>query len=140
MFDSFNYYHQSFTASYIQICGRRNPNLDRCVQDSVMKLLPKLYSGIPELDVPSLEPLDIEEIALANLKDFRAVATNVKLHGLSNFQVKYLQVDLEKRKIDIAIIFPKVIMKSDYDVAAKILVPINEKGPINIITGYYYSY
>ena len=102
--------------------------------------MPKLKLGIPELDVPSLEPLDVEEIALANLNDFRAVATNVKLSGLSYFQIKNLQVDLKSRKIDITIVFPKVSMKSDYDVKARILVPINEKGPINIVTGSYFFF
>ncbi|KAL7294604.1 hypothetical protein TKK_0011910 [Trichogramma kaykai] len=119
---------------YIRICGRRNPNLDQCVLESVAQMMPKLQQGIPELDVPSLEPLDVEEIALANLDDFRAVATNVKLRGLSTFEIRYLKVDLKKQRIDIELVFPKVYMNSDYDVKAKILVPIHEKGPIDTVT------
>ncbi|XP_014239030.1 putative beta-carotene-binding protein [Trichogramma pretiosum] len=119
---------------YIHICGRRNPNLDKCVLESVAQMMPKLQEGIPELDVPSLEPLDVEEIALANLDDFRAVATNVKLRGLSTFEIRYLKVDLKKQRIDIELVFPKVYMNSDYDVKAKILVPIHEKGPIDTVT------
>ena len=122
-------------APYIQVCGRQNPNLNRCVENSVINLLPKLKDGISELDVPSLEPLDIDEIALVNLKDFDAVATNAKVSGLSKFQIKYLQVDLNSRKIDINIVFPKIILNSDFNVNARILVPISEKGPINLTTG-----
>ena len=125
--------------SYISVCGRKNPQLDKCVEESVRRLTPKLKDGIPELDVPSLEPLFVEEVALANLDDFRAVATNIKLRGLSSFNIKHLKVDLEKQKIDIEVNFPKVYMDSDYDVKAKIIVPINEKGPINTITDDVYA-
>ncbi|KAJ8673665.1 hypothetical protein QAD02_004927 [Eretmocerus hayati] len=125
--------------SYIRTCGRRNPNFDQCVIDSVDNLLPRLKHGIPELNVPGIEPMEVEEIPLSELKDFRAVAYNVKLSGVSNFKIKFLHVDLEKQQIDLEIIFPKIIMNSDYDVNAKILVPIHEKGPIQTITENVYT-
>ena len=119
----------------MKVCGRRNPQLDKCVIESVISLQGKLQYGIPELSVPSLEPLLVEEMALADLNDFRAVATNCKVRGLSNFTIKYLHVDLENKKIDLEAVFPKVYLDSDYDVKAKIVVPIHQKGPINTITG-----
>ena len=125
-------------ASYIHVCGRRNPNLNKCVEESVRSLIPQLKSGIAELSVPSLEPLNVDEIPLANLPEFRAVATDVKLSELSNFDVKYLMVDLKNQKIDLEIVFPRVTLDADYDVKAKILVPINEKGPISVLTGMYF--
>ncbi|XP_058803121.1 putative beta-carotene-binding protein [Phymastichus coffea] len=119
---------------YIKTCGRRNPRISECVKESVSYLIPTMRAGVPELDVPALEPLYVEEIALADLADFKAIAYNVKLRGLSNYVIKYLKVDLDKATIDLDILFPKVFMTSDYDVKAKILVPINEKGPIDITT------
>lgn len=134
------YYILLYTASYFKICGRRDPNLSECVKQSVTQLLPTIRDGIPNLDVPPLEPMDVDEIALADLPDFKAVATNVKLSGLSNFIVKYLKIDLDNTRIDLDIVFPKIFMKSDYDVKARILVPINEKGPIDITTGMFTDY
>lgn len=122
-------------ASYIQICGRRNPALDKCIENSVNSLMPRLKNGLPELDVPPLEPLEMKEIKLAELDDFQAVATNCKLSGLSNFTLKSFVADFDKKMFKMELTFPKVIMESDYDVKAKIIVPINEKGPIKTITG-----
>ncbi|XP_058803122.1 uncharacterized protein LOC131671030 [Phymastichus coffea] len=118
--------------SYMKVCGRRNPKLNECVKDSVLQLKPKLQSGIPELDVPSLEPLYFDEVILATLPDFTAVAKNLTLNGLSNFEIRHLNIDLEKNRIDLELLLAKVLMKSDYNVKARIIVPINEKGPIDL--------
>ncbi|XP_011498701.1 PREDICTED: uncharacterized protein LOC105362873 [Ceratosolen solmsi marchali] len=120
--------------SFIRVCGRQNPQLDKCIQESIMRLMPKLKEGIPNLDVPSLEPLFVDSIAIANINDFQALATNVKLGGLSSFHIKHMHVDLKDQRIDVEIIFPKISMDSDYNVKAKIIVPINEKGPIKCTT------
>jgi len=44
------------------------------------------------------------------------------------------RADFDKQLFEMALIFPKVTLEADYDVKAKILVPINEKGPIKTIT------
>jgi hypothetical protein len=100
--------------------------------------MPKLKEGIPELEVPSLEPLYIDSIPLANINDFQAIATNVKLSGLSDFKITFMHVNLKEQKIDVEILFPKILLDSDYDVKAKIIVPINEKGPIKCATSKYH--
>ncbi|XP_014237741.1 uncharacterized protein LOC106659624 [Trichogramma pretiosum] len=124
----------AFVPSYIEVCGRRNPNLDQCVVDSAIKLLPKLRVGIPELNVPPLEPLEIEELPMANLDSFKASATNVKISGLSNFTIITYNVRLQEQKIYMDVIFPRVQLNADYNVKAKILVSIAEKGPIDMVT------
>ncbi|CAB0032140.1 unnamed protein product [Trichogramma brassicae] len=123
-----------FFSSYIEVCGRRNPKLDQCVVDSAMKLVPKLKGGLPELDVPPLEPLEIEELPMADLDSFKASATDVKVRGMSNFTIKNLKVKLQDHKIHIEVVFPRIQLNSDYNVKAKILVPIAEKGPIELVS------
>lgn len=121
-------------ASYIKICGRRDPELDKCVIDSIEKLKPKLRTGIKELTVPAMEPLDVERVPLAELPSFKAIANDVKISGVSGFKMIYLKVDLENEKIDFEVTIPKVVMQADYDVEARILVPIQDKGPISTIS------
>ncbi|XP_057338859.1 putative beta-carotene-binding protein [Microplitis mediator] len=119
--------------SYIPICGRRNPNLNECVKNSVDTLRPKLRDGIPELDVPSTNPLFMEEgLPLADSPDFKAGAKNVKIFNALDFEVKRLNVDLENKKIDIDIFFKKMKLQGDYHVKAKIVVPVEGSGPIDI--------
>lgn len=121
----------------MKTCGRRDPQLNKCVKENVLKLKPELPAGIPEFDIPSLEPMYFDEVYLAKLDNFNAVAKNLSLEGLSGFQINFLNIDLQKNRIDVELTFPKVSMKSDYDVKTKIIVPIQEKGPIDFIAGIF---
>ncbi|XP_015109263.1 putative beta-carotene-binding protein [Diachasma alloeum] len=121
--------------SYITVCGRKNSNLNECVRNSVESLRGKIAEGMPELDVPSVEPFFLPEgLPLVDSPDIKAYARNVKLYGIPNFVLDNLNVDLDKQQIDLQVHFEKLRLQGDYDVAAKIVVPINAKGPVEIET------
>lgn len=51
-------------ASYIKVCNRRDPEINKCVFNSIEQLRDKLVTGIPELSVPPIEPLILKHIRL----------------------------------------------------------------------------
>ncbi|XP_043274346.1 putative beta-carotene-binding protein [Venturia canescens] len=119
---------------YIKVCGRRNPNLDQCILKSVEGLREKLRTGMPELNVPPLEPMILKGFPLSETETFRAYAENVKLTGLTNFEVKSFHNDLDKNQLNMHVVFKRIDLDADYDINAKILVPIKGKGPIHIVS------
>ncbi|XP_043286283.1 putative beta-carotene-binding protein [Venturia canescens] len=119
---------------YIKVCGRRNPDLDGCVRRSVESLRGKLREGIPELNVPTLEPLELKGFPLAESDSLRAYAEHVKVWGLTNFELKEFHDDLVKNQLLIKAVFKKLELDADYDIEAKILVPFKGKGPIHIVS------
>lgn len=94
----------------------------------------KLREGMPELDVPPLEPLFLKGLPLSDTETFRAHADNVTVWGLTNFEVIKFHDDFDKMKLDIEVRFKKIELDADYDINAKILVPIKGNGPIHIVT------
>lgn len=50
------------TASTIQVCSRNEPDLPKCILNSVSKLQPKLATGrlADDFIIPSLEPLILD--------------------------------------------------------------------------------
>ncbi|KAK0082831.1 hypothetical protein PV325_009776 [Microctonus aethiopoides] len=121
--------------SFIKVCGRRDPNLDTCVLNSVNALRDKLRTGIPEIQVPPLEPLALDRgLPLSNAKDLMAYARNVKLYNIHTFKVKNLHVDLEKKRLDIHISLDSIRMTGDYNITTKIVVPVTRMGHIDIQT------
>ncbi|XP_057337492.1 uncharacterized protein LOC130675686 [Microplitis mediator] len=119
--------------SYIKICGRKDPQLNQCIKSSVESLRHKLRTGIPEFAVPPLEYLNIEEgLPLANSNEIKASAKQVKLYGLPDFQINSIKMNIETKTIDLDIYFKNVQLEGDYDVTAKIIVPVTGKGPIKI--------
>ena len=119
--------------SYIHVCGARNPKLSECILESVAALGDKIQKGIPELDVPSSDPLTIDKVMVVDTPSLKATATNIKLYWPGTYQVKMLHVDLAKHVFDMELFLDEVRLEAMYDVTARILVPIKESGPITII-------
>ncbi|XP_076763076.1 putative beta-carotene-binding protein [Xylocopa sonorina] len=117
---------------YIHVCGARNPKLDQCVINSINDLKDQLKAGIPELDVPPGEPLWIKDIVLVDMPNFKATGKDIMLSGLSNYRINSLHVDLQKKAIDLDITFDEARLEAMYNVHARILVPIDGHGPVNI--------
>ncbi|XP_034934982.1 uncharacterized protein [Chelonus insularis] len=121
--------------SYLHVCGRRDPDLDNCILKSVDAVRAKLLEGIPELDVPPLEPLLLPEgLPLANAVDLKASAKNVKLWNATTFSASDFHADLEKKQFSYKLHFDSLKVEGDYEIDAKVLIPIHGVGFIDIDT------
>ncbi|KAL2729615.1 putative beta-carotene-binding protein [Vespula squamosa] len=116
--------------SYIHICGRRNPKLDDCIIDSIEQFRDELLSGIPELDVPPLSPLILENVIFIDQPNIYIEAKKVIIQGLNTYKTLNLKTDLEKQQINTTIFYRHLFMKANYDVNTKILVTIADQGKL----------
>ncbi|CAH1399268.1 unnamed protein product [Nezara viridula] len=117
--------------SYIKICKRNDPKIDQCIIDSINFLRPKLVKGIPELDVPPIEPLYFDEFVVSKGNNFKAIGTNVKVIGASNYKITSLKADTNKQIFQIGLSFPYINVEADYDVNMKLLtINLKGKGPL----------
>nr|BCX71430.1 adult-specific protein A2 [Ischnura senegalensis] len=120
--------------SYIHICKKSDPNVENCIKRSIEDLRPQLVKGIPELNVPALEPLVLPEVVVSrgsNTANFKAVGKNVKVFGAGSFEIQDIKVDLDKNIFKAVITIPKLFFDADYEVDAKILVlPLKGRGPM----------
>ncbi|XP_066904147.1 protein takeout-like [Halyomorpha halys] len=119
-------------ASYIQICKRNDPNIDQCIMNSIIALRPKLTEGIPELKVPSLDPLLFDEFVISNGGNLKAIGTNVVVRGASNYKIINIKVDIQKDKLrfEFEVTFPYMNIEGNYDVNLRILkIHIKGNGP-----------
>lgn len=86
-----------FSASFIQKCSRSDPQINTCLKNSFNGLKPYLITGIPEINLPSLEPLKIEALGIENNAGnirIKGLFTNVVNAGSSNFTIKEVRSDL----------------------------------------------
>jgi Haemolymph juvenile hormone binding protein (JHBP) len=80
-----------FTADYLHVCKKTDPNLSSCVYNSVNTLKPYLVTGIPDLDIPSLEPIDLGDLIVAGSKTGQGLfitARDIQAYGASNWHLK----------------------------------------------------
>ncbi|XP_018341297.1 PREDICTED: protein takeout-like [Trachymyrmex septentrionalis] len=111
--------------SFIKICNRKDPEINNCVLNSIEQLRSKLKTGIPELDVPAIEPLTLKHIRLlrgpqAARLDFNL--TNIQIFGPSTFKIRDLKIDPETVFITFKVGFDKLDFKGKYQINAQILL------------------
>ncbi|CAL1681949.1 unnamed protein product [Lasius platythorax] len=120
--------------SYINVCGRKDPNLDQCIVDNVNNLKSKICEGIPELDIPPNDPLILDKLVISDTTNNKLFMRNTKISGLCNFVINSFHSDIDKLHFDVKISFGLLQLNSTYDFDVRIVVPIAQKGLVYITT------
>lgn len=84
----------SLAADFLHICHLSDPNLIDCMIESIEALRPSLITGIPELDIPSIDPMDIGNLIVSETTQsngLRISAKNIHAFGASTFKIKSLE-------------------------------------------------
>lgn len=81
-----------FSASYLTACKRKDPNLNKCLLTFLGELLQRAPKGIPELNIPSMEPFVIPKIELdqgtSKAVNLKATFNNLAISGITKAHVK----------------------------------------------------
>ncbi|XP_015174073.1 PREDICTED: uncharacterized protein LOC107065150 [Polistes dominula] len=117
---------------YVIPCSQKDPKVEVCVAKSINHLKPYLIKGIPELDLPSIEPLHISELRMDNGQGavrVSALYSNITVNGASNYNATKVRVDLKNLRFDLHLTIPKVELQGRYEIAGNVLLfPIKSHG------------
>ncbi|KAK4879329.1 hypothetical protein RN001_007475 [Aquatica leii] len=109
--------------NYIHICKRSDPDVAKCIMNSIEVIRPRLKKGITELGVPALEPLRIHDLDIGRgSPNFKADLTNIDVFGSSDFQIHKLKVNVPTLTFRVQVTLPLLRLSGHYDVNARILV------------------
>ncbi|KAK3912597.1 Protein takeout [Frankliniella fusca] len=118
--------------AFVPICNRNDPQLAECIRKATVTLQPYITKGIPELNIPSVSPLNIPMVKLeqgSGAVNYKLKLTNLKIYGLGNYkfqQVRFIEKDL---KIEGNVDIPDLYLESDYVIDGRaLLVPIKGEG------------
>lgn len=75
-------------AEFLHICQTREPHYEKCIGESIEYLKPYLKIGVPEYNIPLLEPLKLKKLTFSPTNNIRIDASNIDAYGASNFDVK----------------------------------------------------
>ncbi|XP_029165340.1 uncharacterized protein LOC114936334 [Nylanderia fulva] len=116
--------------SYINVCGRKNPNINQCILDNMNNLKDRICNGLTDLGLPPLEPLNIERLVISDVSNNKIYINDVQITGLCDFNIKSFKVDLDKLDFIIDISLNRIYLNGTYDINVHILVPLVHKAPI----------
>ncbi|XP_063243341.1 uncharacterized protein LOC134542764 [Bacillus rossius redtenbacheri] len=130
---------QAKRPAYLRLCSRSDPQFDKCMVGKVQELLPNLLAGDPELGLPSLNPVHIDELRLDNditeeVKS-RLLVSDLYIHGTDSAKVTGVSSTFADSRVDldVGLIFPRLVIEGNFrsDVRFRGLPFIN-KGAFNI--------
>nr|XP_018909208.1 PREDICTED: protein takeout-like [Bemisia tabaci] len=116
----------------IQPCPQSDPELNKCVLQQVTKGKPYIAKGVPELNIPSVEPLHIPMVTLeqgTQAVNYKAKLKDLKVYGLSHYKFQKIDLNLDTLMVSGMLSIPVLHLESDYTIRGRaLLVPIQGNG------------
>jgi hypothetical protein len=120
------------TPHYIMPCSKSDPNINECLKNFFNHLNKYLAYGIPEINLPSVEPLRVNQVILEdNTAGFRVKAylKDILAYGGSKMHVTDVKSDIKKLHMDLKLEVPSVKMRGNYDIGGQFLIiPFRVRG------------
>lgn len=120
---------EDYLPPYIKTCDFNDKNLENCVRKQMMESLGPFTRGIPEFDVPSLDPINLGEINIDG-NGLKLSFTDASMHGISNSELTNLKVVLGKVDEVFSLSFKaNLSLTAKYNADGRILIlPIQGNG------------
>lgn len=122
---------------YLSLCERSNADLSGCVVRAIIDTKPRLSKGIPELNLPSIDPLRIEKLENtegSGKNEFTQKLTNLSIQGLSQFIIKEGRVPKNLSRIYLDMFTPVVTFDGQYEIHGRVLaLPISGSGDCRLV-------
>ncbi|KAG5895537.1 hypothetical protein JTB14_010681 [Gonioctena quinquepunctata] len=128
----FTIYEAKDLPKYFPNCHRFDPKLNECLLDATEKVKPFMARGVPELNVPPMEPFLIPEIVLeqgTSALNFKAKLKDVLVHGLADYKFSRFDFDVPNLQFFCDVDINRLNLEGNYTVTGKILLaPIVGEG------------
>ncbi|KAF2366815.1 hemolymph juvenile hormone binding [Trinorchestia longiramus] len=114
--------------------------LNECLIEVINLIQPRMGAGIPELNIPRLEPLLLKNIVFKQSEPpvtVEAVYSNVQVSGITAFDIKYLDINMREQVALVGLTIPSLTMRGQYRIGGNVfLLPVEGEGDfITILDG-----
>ncbi|KAG8227710.1 hypothetical protein J437_LFUL007992 [Ladona fulva] len=111
---------------YMKLCHRSDPELDKCLKESLQVLIPNFSNGAREFNLPSFDPMILSDMRMEYKNgsvETSIVNKEMKFTGISNINVLDVRSKFKddgKVAFDIDVFFPEIVSEGTYKMAGKI--------------------
>jgi len=120
------------TPEFIKPCYKDDPELNDCIRQAFDHLRPYLSRGIPEIKLPSIEPLKIPKMTMDNGNGavrVRAMFSNITVYGATNYTILGVKGNVTSFKMELTLGIPRIETAGSYDVNGNVLLfPVRSRG------------
>lgn len=113
-------------ASYVTLCKKADPEIDRCFIEAIESLRPHLQGGIPQMDVPPIDPFVVPTMTLqsGNGTSFELdlEVTDGIAYGAKDFTVEDAHVNVDEATFNMKLKFKSMNVTGHYKVKGRVMV------------------
>lgn len=107
---------------YVKQCSRTDPKLVNCLIDALHHLRPYLSIGIPEIELPSVEPFRMDELTLSltgGVNGYKIQLRDLYIKGASNYTVDDIKLGSPFQAI---VRMPALILDAHYSSSGVLII------------------
>ncbi|XP_037036850.1 uncharacterized protein LOC119074672 [Bradysia coprophila] len=123
---------QGKSPEYIKQCRQSDPRLIECLKNSLHHLKPYLAQGIPEIEMPSVEPFLMDSLSLqltGGPQGYRVTLKNMEIFGASNYTVNSVKLSRNGAPFEASITIPRLSIRAKYTSSGVlIIIPASGQG------------
>lgn len=128
---------QNKYAEQVRQCYNKDPsNFNQCAMQFWKDIRPQLKMGVPELNVPRLDPMVISNLDFSEhgaIVNMNAKFSEVNVVGVGEYTPKSVSVDRQARVIKVTLSIPALYIKGRYDIDGTVLLfPVQGNGPFTL--------
>lgn len=119
---------------FLHICHihKNTSHFEQCVSQSIEYLKPYLKVGVPEYNIPSLEPLELKKLSLSLTETLKIQANDLLVHGASDFTVSNVKAIFKDNiYLTVNVLLPRIQIETKYEINGKVLfLTLYGSGPL----------
>nr|CAD7448425.1 unnamed protein product [Timema bartmani] len=127
------------TAPYVKQCRASDPLMNDCFIRALHHLQPFLAKGIPEIELPSVEPFRMDELSLSlttGPNGYKITLRDIDIYNLSNFTVSKLKIGGGGQPFETRILMPELKINARYTSSGVlIIIPASGNGTFHATLG-----
>lgn len=124
----------AFTDNFA-LCKRNAPEFDKCVRDGLNNVKSFIPKGVPELNIPSFDPIHAKEVILKRggpTFGYKLKLKNVMESGWKLSEITKFKSNLKLNTVQFTQYFPDKYLEGEYEFESLILSPNYNKGQFNL--------
>ncbi|RZF35183.1 hypothetical protein LSTR_LSTR012621 [Laodelphax striatellus] len=117
--------HNSTVPPYVHQCIENDPEIEKCAIVALHHIRPYLKAGIPEIEMPKVEPFRIDSLSLAlttGPNGYKITLRNLDIFGASNYTIKKLKLSKNGSPVEAKVHFPKMKIDAKYTSSGVLII------------------
>lgn len=124
---------------YVKQCQTGDPKIVDCITGALHHLRPYLAKGIPDIEMPSVEPFRMDELSLSlttGPNGYKVTLRDLDIYGASNFTVSDLKLSQGSAPFEAHIKIPELKINARYTSSGVLIIlPASGQGTFHSTLG-----